>query len=97
MNPNPLSIDAQMAISYAVDSVSFGECNAHFHKLYAERLHHLAGLKGCDITDLTLREIQSCHASASLQYNDAFPNIFPGHTSRSPAEILGHQPQGALV
>lgn len=81
----------------ALNDVAMAGMNYPSSRLYYQRLSALCALKGCELADLTLREITSCRAAAALDYNDQFPILFPGHQSRETAEIIGHFPQGALA
>lgn len=80
-----------------LDNVAIGEMNGTSSSLYFLRLQALCELKGCELADLTLREITSCRTAADLEYNDQFPILFPGHQARPTAEVLANNPQGALV
>ncbi len=81
----------------ALDDVAMAGMNYPSSRLYYQRLSALCALKGCDLADLTLREILSCRAAADLEYSDQFPVLFPGHQSRPTADVLANYPQGALA
>jgi len=93
-NPDRAAI---CATGDALDAVAFGECNGPYGRIYHARLQALCDLKGCELADLTLREITSCRAAADLEYNDQFPVLFPGHQARPTADVMANNPQGALV
>lgn len=90
-------IAAICATAKALDAIGFGDSNMPYSRIYHARLQALCELKGCELADLTLREITSCRAAADLEYNDQFPVLFPGHQSRPTADVMADNPQGALV
>lgn len=97
--PTPQSTDfaAICLVQNLLDHVAMEGMNAPAARLYYQRLYALCTLKGCELADLTLREITSCRAAADLEYNDQFPVLFPGHQARPTADVLANYPRGALA